>query len=156
MSEQWSAKEVQMRKFGICLLLSLSFFGISGCSEDKCGVVLNEHSKLTNQFDKAYREQIDKIRAYNDELQIKVKECYENPKKFLSQGENYNGVPDLYLENCDAWRQFKFKDSSHPENWATDEIVRLAKDRAAIVNNNQDCFSPSQVVEAQRILGIVK
>jgi len=143
-------------KFKLGLLVLLTFFGISGCSDNKCEVVLLEHSKLKNAFDTAYRKQIDSIRAYNDELQEKVKECYPNPKKFLSKDENYDGVPDLYLENCDSWRQFKFKDSSHPENWLTEKIERLAKDRAGIVNNNQDCFTPSQVVDAQRILGIIK
>ena len=138
------------------LLVSL----LSGCSLMEKAGVINRQCKAAKATNAEYARDIA-IATYDYDLAYE-----EELKKHEAHLSNCRANPDPYIRKYGEWGNWP-----HNTKWTAEEcaenfispnklknpptVVAAYKDYYQVIINNQTCFKPEIVIEAQRYLGLV-
>ena len=135
-----------MRKFGSEAFLIFSLATLTACSNGntvnaQCQSAVAARDNFSIEVNRLWEIELTETRAFNEPIYSKYSECLEDSDKFIRT----NLTPNRFkFASCERWRDFN---SREPRN--TDEINNNFIKMYMVVSNNQSCFTPEEVVEAQ-------
>ena len=135
-----------MRKFGSEAFLIFSLATLTACSNGntvnaQCQSAVAARDNFYIEVNRLWEIELTETRAFNEPIYSKYSECLEDPDTFIRTNLTPNGFK---FASCERWRDFN---DSEPRN--TDEINNNFIKMYMVVSNNQSCFTPEEVVEAQ-------
>ena len=135
-----------MRNFGSKAFLVFSLVTLTACSNGsalnaQCESAISARDNFSAEVNRLWEIVITETRAFNEPIYSKYSECLEDPDTFIGTNLTPNGFK---FASCERWRDFN---SREPRN--TDEINNNFIKMYMVVSNNQSCFTPEEVVEAQ-------
>ena len=135
-----------MRNFGSKAFLVFSLVTLTACSNGsalnaQCESAISARDNFSAEVNRLWEIVIVETRAFNEPIYSKYSECLEDPDTFIRTNLTPNGFK---FASCERWRDFN---DSEPRN--TDEINNNFIKMYMVVSNNQSCFTPEEVVEAQ-------
>ena len=135
-----------MRNFGSKAFLVFSLVTLTACSNGKalnaqCESAISARDNFSAEVNRLWEIEITETRTFNEPIYSKYSECLEDPDTFIRTNLTPNGFK---FASCERWRDFN---SREPRN--TDEINNNFIKMYMVVSNNQSCFTPEEVVEAQ-------
>ena len=140
-----------MRRISKLFLASFCLLLLTGCSSGNQLNALCDPAVLATENFSAEIERLWIIRSSeidddDAKLNEELKECFANPKEFLRNNETSWGYQS---PSCDEYASF-----NKVPRISTSEMDSNFKKMYMVIVNNQACFSPEDVVEAQLKLGI--
>jgi len=138
---------VRMRKLVSNSFLVFALAALTGCSNGnslnaQCASAISARDNFSAEVSRQWEIEKSETRDFNEPIYAKYSECLEDADTFLATNLTPNGL--LQYESCERW-----KSSNDHEPRATDEIYDNLTKMYMIVSNNQSCFTPEEVVEAQ-------
>ena len=135
-----------MRNFGSKAFLVFSLVTLTACSNGsalnaQCESAISARDNFSAEVNRLWEIVITETRAFNEPIYSKYSECLEDPDTFIRTNLTPNGFK---FASCERWRDFN---SREPRN--TDEINNNFIKMYMVVSNNQSCFTPEEVAEAQ-------
>jgi len=135
-----------MRNFGSKAFLIFSLVTLTACSNEnalnaQCESAISARDNFFSEVNRLWDIEIKETRAFNEPIYSKYSACLEDPDTFIRTNLTPNGFK---FASCERWRDFN---SREPRN--TDEINNNFIKMYMVVSNNQSCFTPEEVVEAQ-------
>ena len=135
-----------MRELGRKTFLIFALAALNACSNGnalnaQCESAISARDNFSAEVNRLWEIVITESRAFNDSIYSKYSECLEDPDTFIRTNLTPNGFK---FASCERWRDFN---DSEPRN--TDEINNNFVKMYMVVSNNQSCFTPEEVVEAQ-------
>ena len=135
-----------MRELGRKTFLIFALAALTACSNGnalnaQCESAISARDNFSAEVNRLWEIVITESRAFNDSIYSKYSECLEDPDTFIRTNLTPNGFK---FASCERWRDFN---DSEPRN--TDEINNNFIKMYMVVSNNQSCFTPEEVVEAQ-------
>ena len=135
-----------MRNFGNKAFLIFSLVTLTACSNGnalnaQCESAISARDNFYSEVNRLWEIEITETRTFNERIYSKYSECLEDPDTFIRTNLKPNGFK---FASCERWRDFN---DSEPRN--TDEINNNFIKMYMVVSNNQSCFTPEEVVEAQ-------
>lgn len=135
-----------MRELGRKTFLIFALAALTACSNGnalnaQCESAISARDNFSAEVNRLWEIVITESRAFNDSIYSKYSECLEDPDTFIRTNLKPNGFK---FASCERWRDFN---DSEPRN--TDEINNNFIKMYMVVSNNQSCFTPEEVVEAQ-------
>ena len=135
-----------MRELGRKTFLIFALAALTACSNGnalnaQCESAISARDNFSAEVNRLWEIVITESRAFNDSIYSKYSECLEDPDTFIRTNLKPNGFK---FASCERWRDFN---DSEPRN--TDEINDNFIKMYMVVSNNQSCFTPEEVVEAQ-------
>lgn len=127
--------------FLICALATLTACSNGNGRNAQCDSAISARDNFFAEVNRLWEIEITKTRAFNEPIYSKYSECLEDPDTFIGTNLTPNGFK---FASCERWREFN---SREPRN--TDEINNNFIKMYMVVSNNQSCFTPEEVVEAQ-------
>ena len=135
-----------MRKLGSKSFLIFALATLTACSNGnalnaQCESAISARDNFSAEVNRLWEIEIAETRAFNEPIYSKYSECLEDPDTFIRTNLTPNGFK---FASCEKWKDFN---DSEPRN--TDEINENFIKMYMVVSNNQSCFTPEEVVEAQ-------
>jgi len=138
-----------MRDFGSKAILIFTLATLTACSDGnslsaQCESATSARDNFYAEVNRLWEIEIAETRAFNEPIYSKYSECLVDPDTFIRTNLTPNGFK---FASCERWRDFNDRE---PRN--TDEINNNFVKMYLVVTNNQACFTPEEVVEAQLAL----
>lgn len=135
-----------MRDFVSKAFLIFSLVTLTACSNGnalnaQCESAISARDNFSAEVNRLWEIVVTESRAFNEPIYSKYSDCLEDPDTFIRTNLTPNGFK---FASCERWRDFN---DSEPRN--TDEINNSFIKMYMVVSNNQSCFTPEEVVEAQ-------
>ena len=138
-------------------VLKICYLGILSLTVTACsGTGLSAQCEAANDTFISYQSEVDtlwevaksQVKQKEIEANIEYQRCLEDPEQF--EKISGPGKKFSWYSTCDEWRADALGRASYIDRTETNLAYRKMQ---LVVENNQSCFTPAQVVEAQIYLG---
>jgi hypothetical protein len=135
-----------MRELGSKFFLIFALATLTACSNGnslsaQCESAISARDNFSAEVSRLWEIQNSETRAFNEPIYAKYSECLEDPDTFIRTNLTPNGFK---FASCERWKNFNDR-----EPRTTNEIYDNLTKMYMIISNNQSCFTPEEVVEAQ-------
>jgi hypothetical protein len=128
------------KSFLIFALATLTACSNGNALNAQCESAISARDNFSAEVNRLWEIEIAETRAFNEPIYSKYSECLEDPDTFIRT----NTPLGFKFASCERWRDYY---DHEPRN--TDEINNNFIKMYMVVSNNQSCFTPEEVVEAQ-------